>query len=213
MLLLSASPILECRDITFERDYMPVFAGLSFALQPGEVLQVSGANGAGKTTLLRLLATSLTPSSGRILWRGDDLGRRRAEYRFDMIYLGHQTGVKGALTARENLSWLLPLHPNAERTIDRALAMAGLGGLEDVACHTLSAGQQRRVALARLHLSAATLWILDEPFTAIDRSGVAGLEALIQGHARRGGVVVVTTHQRLGLDGVRLLELEPYGHG
>ena len=208
--LLRASPILECCDIAFERDFVPIFSGLSFALRRGEMLQVSGANGAGKTTLLRMLATSLTPSTGQILWRGECLERCRAAYRSDLIYLGHQAGIKAELTPRENLHWLLPFHPNASGSAEEALSAVGLSGLEDSPCVTLSAGQQRRVALARLHLSTATLWILDEPFTAIDRDGVSRLEQLMRAHTSRGGVVILTTHQPLGLDGVRLLEMEPY---
>jgi len=208
---LSVQQVLECRDIAFERDYIPIFSGLSFSLQRGQILQVTGANGSGKTTLLRILATSLTAAEGRILWHGHDLDSRRAEYRFDMLYLGHQTGVKTALTPRENLAWLRPLHPNAGQDTTLALAAVGLAGLEDVPCHTLSAGQLRRVALARLYLSAATLWILDEPFTAIDRDGVSKLETLIQNHARRGGAVVITTHQPPQLDNLCELDMELYG--
>lgn len=203
--------MLECRDIAFERDYVPVFSGLSFSLRVGDILQVSGPNGAGKTTLLRLLASSLSPSEGEILWRGVPLPRRLAEFRGDMLYLGHQPGIKSALTPRENLRWLESLQAPGRDRVAGALVAVGLAGLEDVPCHTLSAGQQRRVALARLRLSRAALWILDEPFTAIDRDGVAALETLIVDHARQGGVAVLTTHQALGLEGVRLLALEPYG--
>ncbi|MFA5547094.1 MAG: cytochrome c biogenesis heme-transporting ATPase CcmA [Porticoccaceae bacterium] len=208
---MSAPTMLECREIAYERDYVPVFSGLSLSLSGGDMLQVSGPNGAGKTTLLRLLASSLTPSEGEILWRGIPLGQRFGEFRNDMLYLGHQPGIKGALSPRENLAWLESLGAPGRETVDAALAAVGLAGLEDVPCHTLSAGQQRRVALARLRLSSAALWILDEPFTAIDRDGVAALEALILEHARQGGIVVLTTHQALGLPGVRLLALEPHG--
>lgn len=208
---MNAPQVLECRDLAFERDYMPIFSGLSFTLQRGQILQVKGANGSGKTTLLRILATSLTASEGRILWNGNDLDGHRAEYRFDMLYLGHQPGVKTALTPRENLAWLRPLHPNAGHDSNMALAAVGLAGLEDVPCHTLSAGQLRRVALARLYLSDATLWILDEPFTAIDRDGVGKLETLIQGHAQRGGAVVFTTHQDPQLENLCELDMEHYG--
>lgn len=207
---MSESPILECRDIAFERDFVPIFSGLSFALRRGEMLQVSGANGAGKTTLLRLLATSLTPSAGQIVWQGQNLESCKTAYRGNLTYLGHQTGIKAELSPRENLRWLLPFHPNAAGSADQALAAVGLAGLEDSPCATLSAGQQRRVALARLHLSTALLWILDEPFTAIDRDGVSRLERLMHSHANRGGVVILTTHQPLSLASVRLLEMEPY---
>ncbi len=209
---MSEPPVLECRDLAFERDYLPIFSGLSLRLCRGDMLQVSGGNGAGKTTLLRILATALIPSAGQILWHGEELGRRMAEYRGDLTYLGHQAGIKVELTPRENLRWLLPFHPSARDAIDEALWAVGLAGLEDSPSGTLSAGQQRRVALARLYLSTTALWILDEPFTAIDRGGVAELQTLMHSHAQRGGMVVLTTHQPLGLDGVRLLEMEPYGH-
>ena len=203
--------VLECRDIAFERDYMPIFSGLSFTLQRGQILQVKGANGSGKTTLLRILATSLTASAGMIFWNGHDLASHRADYRLEMLYLGHQPGVKAALTPRENLSWLRALHPNARHDTTSALAAVGLAGMEDVTCDTLSAGKLRRVALARLYLSDATLWILDEPFTAIDSDGVGKLETLIQNHAQRGGAVVITTHQNLKLDNLCELDMEHYG--
>ena len=132
--------MLECRDIAFERDYVPVFSGLSFSLRVGDILQVSGPNGAGKTTLLRLLASSLSPSEGEILWRGVPLPRRLAEFRGDMLYLGHQPGIKSALTPRENLRWLESLQAPGRDRVAGALVAVGLAGLEDVPCHTLSAG-------------------------------------------------------------------------
>lgn len=208
---MSAPPILECRDIAFERDYTPIFSGLSLTLRRGQILQVKGANGSGKTTLLRILATSLTASEGSMFWHGNDLEGHRQEYRFDMLYLGHQPGVKAALTPRENLAWLRPLHPKAGHDTNQALAAVGLAGMEDVPCHTLSAGQLRRVALARLYLSDASLWILDEPFTAIDRDGVGKLEILLQDHAQRGGAVVITTHQHPQLDNLCELDMVRYG--
>lgn len=207
---MTIRPLLECSRLSFERDDWPVFAGVSFVVEEGDILQITGANGAGKTTLLRMLSTTLSPSEGRILWQGRPLSECLAEYRSDCLYLGHQPGVKTALTPRENLHWLLAVHPRHADRIDHALSQVGLLRHADSPCGSLSAGQLRRVALARLYLSEARLWILDEPFTAIDRAGVGELETLMDNHAARGGAVVVTTHQPLTLS-PKQLDLEPYG--
>lgn len=212
---MALSPFLECRDIAFERDDVPLFSAVSLALHSGEAVQVRGANGVGKTTLLRILATSLSASHGHIRHRGQSLnvgvGAEISAYRQDLLYLGHATGVKLALTARENLAWYFHIYPGNGSSIDAALAKVGLAGYEDVPCQTLSAGQLRRVALARLYLSCAPLWILDEPFTSIDVKGVADLEATMASHLVAGGSLVLTSHQPLGVPGLRFLDLEQYG--
>lgn len=207
---MSSTPLLECRDITFERDDVPLFSDVSFKLQSTQALQVTGANGAGKTTLLRIVAGSLTATEGEVLWRGEPVSRQATDFHSDMLYLGHQTGVKASLTPRENLKWFFRLYPSSPGDVDWALHQVRLEGYEDVSCHALSAGQQRRVALARLYLSTATLWILDEPFTSIDVHGVELLELLMQHHLEKGGLIVLTSHQRLGLRNVDLLELETF---
>ena len=162
-----------------------LFANLSFELQPGRLVQIEGANGAGKTSLLRILA-----GLSRYGFEG------RVEHHGPLLYLGHQPAVKGLLTPRENIAW----HVAGEgactaAAIDAALGRVGLRGYEDVPSHNLSAGQQRRVSLARLYLSESPLWLLDEPFTAIDVGGVAELEQRLLGHVRQGGCVVFTSHQ------------------
>ena len=127
-----------------------------------------------------------------------------------LLWIGHAAGIKGLLSAEENLAWLCALHrPASREAIWQALAAVGLRGFEDVPCHTLSAGQQRRVALARLYLDAPPLWILDEPFTALDKQGVAQLEAHLAQHCERGGLVVLTTHHTLQQvpSGYRVLDL------
>jgi len=207
---LTSVPLLECADIAFERDDLPLFQGVSFQLFPSHAVQIAGANGAGKTTLLRILATSLAATSGDILWQGSSVAGRLAAYRGDMLYLGHSAGIKPSLTPRENLAWFFRLFPSSGGDIDDALRRVNLAGFEDTPVHTLSAGQQRRVALARLVLSRARLWLLDEPFTAIDVQGVAGLEQLMADHLAGGGGVLLTSHQRLSLANLRVLQLESY---
>ena len=191
---------LEVRQLYSERNERVLFAGLSLSVGPGEIVQLAGANGSGKTSLLRILAGLSTRYEGDIFWRGSLKSEVAESFNRSMLYFGHQPGVKAILSPIENLKWYAAMHPgvNAER-IPYALEQVGLRGYEDVPCHTLSAGQNRRVSLARLYLSDAPLWILDEPFTAIDKHGVAQKEALIQQHADQGGAVILTTHHELAL--------------
>ncbi|MBG0847871.1 cytochrome c biogenesis heme-transporting ATPase CcmA [Pseudomonas chengduensis] len=192
-------PLLEAVALSCERDWRMLFEQLHFALQPGDMLQISGPNGSGKTSLLRLIAGLRQPTSGDILLQGQALAEQRSELARNLLWIGHAAGIKGLLTAEENLAWLCALHrPASRKAIWQALEAVGLRGFEDVPCHTLSAGQQRRVALARLYLAdTPPLWVLDEPFTALDKSGVAQLEAHLADHCERGGVVVLTTHHSL----------------
>ncbi len=183
-------PLLAVYDLCLERGGRELFRNLAFSVLPGQLLQVDGPNGAGKTSLLRILA-----GLSRYGFTG------RVERSAPPLYLGHQPAVKALLTPRENLAWHVAGESAYDtRQIDYALARVGLYGYEDVPSHALSAGQHRRVNLARLYLSARPLWLLDEPFTAIDRGGVADLEALLVAHVERGGAVVMTSHQQLRVD-------------
>ena len=184
--------------MTLSRGGRELFANLSFDFRVGDLVQIEGVNGAGKTSLLRILAgLSQYGFKGSIACN------------VPCLYLGHNSAVKRMLTPRENLS----LHVSGRREhsptdIDAALYKVGLYGYEDLLCHTLSAGQLRRVNLARLFLSDCPLWFLDEPFTAIDKAGVAELEQLFVGHVRAGGAIVLTSHQVLTVDyPVRALDL------
>jgi len=190
--------VLDATDLAAERDGRCLFSALSLQVASGDVLRVEGANGAGKTTLLRILAGLDQDYTGDIAWPAAAAAAR--PWREDVLFLGHLAGVKGSLTAAENLAWLTALRGRpGNGSVRDALQRIGLAGYEDVPVSSLSAGQKRRVALARLFLERAPVWILDEPFTAIDRQGVAALEAALAAHARAGGCVIVTTHHALAI--------------
>jgi len=184
---LAAGPLLVARSLSLLRGGRELFNDLSFTVQPGQLWQLDGPNGAGKTSLIRILC-----GLSRYGYEG------AVDRHVPLLYLGHHAAVKALLTPRENLA----LHTSgverySDPQIEAALSSVGLYGYEDVPSHTLSAGQHRRVNLARLFLSRSPLWLLDEPFTAIDKDGVAELEGLLQSHVERGGSVVMTSHQVL----------------
>ena len=186
---------LETVDLACERDWRLLFEHLQVSVKPKDMLQISGPNVSGKTSLLRLMSGLMRPTAGDVLIKGISIEQQRNELAHNLLWLGHAAGIKGLLTAEENLTWLAALHNGASREqIWQALAAVGLAGFEDVPCHTLSAGQQRRVGLARLYLDAPALWILDEPFTALDKDAVTQLEKHLAEHCNNGGMVVLTTH-------------------
>lgn len=205
--------LLHVKGLSCERDDRMLIRDLAFDLHGGEILQIEGPNGSGKTTLIRILCGLSDDYEGELHWRGQPRHRNDDRFRQEHLYFGHLTGIKTSLSPRENLRWILQLKgvgtssPALDKAIETALEKVGLASYEDVPVYALSAGQKRRVALARLQVEPALLWVLDEPFTAIDRKGVAELEALIQQHANRGGSVLLTTHHALDIPGLRKLQL------
>lgn len=192
---------LEAADLECIRDDRALFSELSFSLQSGQVLQVEGRNGSGKTTLLRIICGIRVADQGQLLWCGEKIGELGSNYFGQVAYVGHATGVKKELTPLENLRIAQVLGGSVgNMALEDALERVGLYGFEDVPVRALSAGQTRRVALARLLVTHAPLWILDEPFTSLDRSGIATLEELMEAHTTAGGMVVLTTHHRINLD-------------
>ncbi|MBS9858907.1 cytochrome c biogenesis heme-transporting ATPase CcmA [Vibrio alginolyticus] len=202
--------MLEVSNLTAIRDERVLFENLQFEIKPGELVQIEGRNGTGKTTLLRIVTGLGDREEGVIKWKGEEVEKSRDVFHQDLLFLGHQTGVKRELTALENLRFYQSIQNNrsSDEEIFIALTQVGLAGREDVPVAQLSAGQQRRVALARLWLSKQMLWILDEPLTAIDKQGVKVLESLFASHADNGGIVVLTTHQDMFADSPKLRKIK-----
>ena len=197
---MTAPPLLETRRLSFRRQDEAVFAPLDFSVHAGELVLVEGDNGSGKTTLLRILGGLLHADEGDLLWRGEPMQRDRCVG--ERVLLGHQLGLKSELTPRENLQVALGLHgcrPGA--SIESVLAQAGLAGYEDEPVRTLSAGQKKRVALARLLLIPATLWLLDEPYANLDRIGIALVNSMLAAHVGDGGAALVTSHGAVSFHG------------
>lgn len=197
--------MLEVINLGCERHQRMLFHELSFRVAAGEWVQITGGNGAGKTTLLRHLTGLLQPESGEVRWGGKPLPQVRDEYHQQLLWTGHQPGIKTRLSALQNLRFFAP-HASVDACFE-ALAQAGLVGLEALPVARLSAGQQRRVALARLWLTQARLWILDEPFAALDTSGITRLTQRMASHVAQGGLVVMTSHQPLDVAAGRLRQI------
>ena len=186
-----------------------VFSGLDFALAPGETLVLTGPNGSGKSSLLRIMAGLLPPVSGAIEWQGADIAEDRDAHAARLHFVGHLDAVKLALTVAENLRFWAALRPGRGE-IEPALERFGLAALADLPSRFLSAGQRRRLALARIAVSAAPLWLLDEPTVALDADGVAAVRAAIREHCAGGGSCVVSTNTALDLAGARDLDVGRY---
>lgn len=190
------TPLLEACQLEASRDDRVLFSGLDFRLEPGHMLQITGRNGVGKTTLLNMVAGLCRPAEGQVRWCGAPVEQDYASYLGCLSFLGHLGGLKLALSPLENLRFFCRLRavPVADTGLLAALRKVGLYGYEDVPAGRLSAGQKRRAALARLFVEGTPLWILDEPFTAIDKAGVAELEGWLGEHVAEGGMILLTTH-------------------
>ncbi|QSX33946.1 cytochrome c biogenesis heme-transporting ATPase CcmA [Shewanella avicenniae] len=191
--------LLSASGLTCIREERILFDELSFTINSGDIVQIEGPNGAGKTSLLRILAGLSRPYAGEVLYLDEAITRCRDEFNEDLLYLGHLAGVKSELTAEENLYFNLRVSGYDQFDARDILSNVNLTGFEDALAGHLSAGQHRRTALARLWHTNSRIWILDEPFTAIDKRGVAELEQLFLQHADNGGCVIVTTHQDMGI--------------
>ena len=201
--------LLEVIDLSCMRGDRRLFSGLAFQLSSGQVMHVSGPNGSGKTTLLRILCGLTLPENGEVRWQGESIKTLKEEFARELLYLGHLNGLKAELTPVENLAAWAALHGQdlGEEQILQALEAMGLRFIDDLPVKVLSQGQKRRVALARLLLCRQPLWILDEPFVALDVKAVRVLEEAIDRHLEQGGIVVLTTHQPFSLSRGELLEL------
>ena len=190
--------MLEAVGLDCVRGDRTLFKDLEFKLASGALLRIAGANGSGKTSLLRILCGLAQPERGAVRWRGESIRVLRETYHRQLIYIGHASAVKDELTARENLvvSCALGGAPIDDATARSTLERLGLGRFSDLPARHLSQGQRRRVALARLAAgAAAALWLLDEPFTALDAVAVGLIQETIAGHVGRGGIAVITSHQ------------------
>ncbi len=203
-----ASSLLEVADLACRRGGRKVFERLSFAVGPGELLALVGRNGSGKTTLLRALALLIRPESGSIHWQGADVRAEPEVWRGQLAWLGHLEGLKGDLSVAENLLAAERLRgaPSAEDRLDSALVAFDLASLAARPVCSLSAGQRRRTALARVVLAQAPLWLLDEPLNALDAAAQSAFRAALQKHLAAGGLAIAATHADLGVTG-RTLEL------
>ena len=192
---------LEVKNLQCIRGDRELFADLSFQLEANQLMMLEGQNGSGKTTLLRALCGLYLQDQGEILWDGISIKKQDEDYRRELLYLGHLNGIKADLTVLENLrinSALSGEVPSTDKLM-QALDTIGLYAFEDFPTSQLSQGQKRRVALARLLISKAKLWILDEPFVALDVAAVELLQSIIANHVDNGGMVILTTHQEVPL--------------
>ncbi|TGN41257.1 cytochrome c biogenesis heme-transporting ATPase CcmA [Marinobacter confluentis] len=208
-----SEPLLQAVNLHCERDHRTLFRDLSFSILPATLTRVEGPNGSGKTTLLRVLAGLNDNADGQVLWHGEDRGASRESFLRNTLYIGHRPGIKAMLTPLENLQALTAGRGGCpDSALRQALAGTGLSGFEDIPCRRLSAGQQRRVALARLLVADEPLWILDEIFTAIDAQGVEALERLLVQRVAEGGSIILTTHHDLRVPGMERIRLGDSDH-
>ena len=200
--------VLTAHEITCIRGQRALFTNLNLTISAGEILHIQGSNGSGKTSLLRILCGTSQPDNGTVLWQSQDIRTCRSAYYEHLAYIGHTNGIKLELTPKENLSCLAAIKGfAADSEIDLALTQSGLYRDRDIPCIHLSAGQRRRVAIAWLFMTQASIWILDEPLTAVDQDGIDITRSRFSQHLDDGGLIVLTGHQHLQFEGRKIKSL------
>jgi len=194
---------LGVRDLACSRNDRVLFSGLGFTAYGGQLLLIEGENGSGKTSLLKTLCGFIRPDAGEVLWRGAEISTCMDDYLADMHYVGHSNGIKSGLTCMENLRVAQAL-VGGNSTLEKVdlLQLYGLGAYVDTPAQLLSSGQRRRLALARLSITPAEIWILDEPFTSLDETGKGFLKQRFLQHLTNGGILVATSHEAIHLESV-----------
>jgi len=204
---MSDNTLLRINNLACIRDDRVLFEHLNLSLAAGQMLLVEGHNGSGKTSLLRILTGLKLADEGEVLWRGISIERLTADYYEQVSYVGHHDGVKRELTCLENLRLVQAMGIPSDLDLDAVLDRVNLYRYGDTLMGSLSAGQKRRLALARLFATQSILWILDEPFTSLDKSSMGHFETIFEQHLRQGGIVVMTSHHDIAMQGTEIQRL------
>ncbi len=204
---MSDNILLQINNLACIRDDRVLFEHLNLSLAAGQMLLVEGHNGSGKTSLLRILTGLKLADEGEVLWRGISIERLTADYYEQVSYVGHHDGVKRELTCLENLRLVQAMGTPSDLDLDAVLDRVNLYRYGDTLMGSLSAGQKRRLALARLFATQSILWILDEPFTSLDKSSMGHFETMFEQHLAQGGIVVMTSHHDIAMQGTEIQRL------
>ncbi len=196
---MTQSALLETRELSCIRNDRLLFENLDFALESGQMLVVEGPNGCGKTSLLRILTGLRLAENGQVLWRGEPIDRVAGDYFEQVAYVGHHDGVKHELSCLENLRLARAMGLPSQIDLDDVLEQVNLYAYGETEVGSMSAGQKRRLALARLLATESLLWILDEPFTSLDKSSMSMFESMFERQLERGGLIVMTSHHDISL--------------
>lgn len=200
--------LLQINNLACIRDDRVLFEHLSLSLAAGQMLLVEGRNGSGKTSLLRILTGLKLADEGEVLWKGQSIEKLTADYYEQVSYVGHHDGVKRELTCLENLRLVQAMGRPSNLDLDEVLDRVNLYRYGDTLMGSLSAGQKRRLALARLFATESTLWILDEPFTSLDKASMGNFETMFEQHMQQGGNVVMTSHHDIAMQGPAIKRLD-----
>jgi len=205
---MSSTDLLQIENLACIRDDRVLFEHLSLSLAAGQMLLVEGRNGSGKTSLLRILTGLKLADEGEVLWRGKDIQQLAADYTEQVSYVGHHDGVKRDLSCLENLRLVQAMGKPSGVELDEALERVSLFRFGDTLVSNLSAGQKRRLALSRLMVTESLLWILDEPFTSLDKKSMAGFELMFENHLAQQGIIVMTSHHDIGMSNADIQRLD-----